>query len=699
MIMVSNINKDLTLTLSYAGFGIAIRTFSTSDDEHNRTNIEFEYPITQDNANATTENVVSGDTQNRITSDGLEPSIVSKPSTSGNTDDGDVSNVASEPRDVDFNQFDSDEQRTPDDMVEIIDENSNSDSFEDEYFNLKLSSEIFTGSKELQWQADEVFKEQSIVRSKLVVPDSDYNHFKAKLNREQLAKDTSLYVKHQSRKDLQKYYISILYNNFKHLYPISESHIAEISKAVLNKDSNLSLPMMNINLDARNVTGKTVYGTALGLYDLVYFVATRYNCMVFNMVFHGKLDTSNGAQHGLKTSVKYSQSINPEPDFKPIEIVSHLKHWPYKPFKMDGFSQYSSERSIFDKASITTVIKSLYSITLTVDVSFAIDGESERRAIIISSKNHEQYADGFKVRDIIPDILTWDVFSPHLLNVICGLFIMPESMQPGRDNNSTMKQYEDVVSYVSTIMKEELLSSIRSSSKQVQITHIDYNLEVIRHANDAKVLNELYKELINQMMVVPLSPLHYLLYLENLDVKFMDYWKEFAFYSAVACSVINPILTSVMPKMDITSKNQFSLYLRNDARFESNYYNSEFILPWQKHLKFSMTKTAFFKEMYVKTMLYGDLPNYFCFITESEWEGNQSSSIPVHPASLHNIFSKFGLGEPLSNIDKVTSELLLDTPEYKRPYYVKSMTRLTRDMPSIYGRFLEVYKIEVGYEE
>jgi hypothetical protein len=558
------------------------------------------------------------------------------------------------------------------------------------HFSLKQNSDLFANSEDMQKQADEIYAEQWRVKSKAIVPDNELSHLKSSSNRRELVNSPWLYAKWQVRKDLQKHFVNIIYRHNSRLHPVSSDYITEIGAAILNKKTNLNLPIMNMIPSLRNIIAKSVYGASLGLYDLLYFVPTTHKQLDFIFDYSGKLSSSEKESTPSRVVVRMHSPVRtPDEPSDSISGVFHITEFSFGSIAEADFTSFISNSSSYTRSSILSVISSMFDIELDIEVDFVVDGESERRALLFKNEKVTEYSDGFKVKGNIVDILTWDNKSIVLINTLLALYIWPTVHGYTADDGHTA--LGEASKYVATVVMHYVKSRIRSTSSDVQIANLKFHFIASRKFNSFSELVSLYKGFVDTGVMVPLGPIHYLFYLQD-DYEQMPLWYEFILYSSLCCPELNPMVKSVMPKLNDESKNQLKLYsIQNKFRLNSSYYNSDVSLPFQQELTFHITYRRFLQEMFVRIMLKSATPDYMLFVSAGQWVGNNSSSTVIHPTSLHPVFAKFGIHDVVAHAFEVTNDLLMDTKDFKVPYYFKTRTRITEKMPDFYVRYLESF--------
>lgn len=572
--------------------------------------------------------------------------------------------------------------------------------YSNENFELHIGSDLFDVPKELQEDANFLFMEIAKVRDKTLVADERLDHIKSPSNRELLKKAQDLFTRYMVSRDLQVYYIKTLYNNNRSLRPVSEGHLKEMSAAFLNKRSNLRQPVINMLPNRRHSIGRVLYGTSLGLYDFIHFIPTLHSNMRFKMKHNSMVVDSKDNKSGTQgTSVdiyyKHLKTYDTTQDAgQDFDREINFRRWAFNLEDPVNFNQYSSSSSGFTKEQLLHVIKALYKISCdNIKVDFIISGESERRSIIIRRSNgNETYEDGFNIRNNVPDIQTFTAFTPELFNMFVALFVFPSIINRIEDGKQIwdIGALHSVVEYAGTWMHHYILSVIRTTVDDVKVISYTFDFEMTRHTNTECNLDEIYRKLVSEAHFTPITPLHYVRYLDTGKLN-MDKWNHFAFFSAMSFPLGNKSINVVKPVINPGDKSLLKLYNQSaNDWLSSAYYNSKHSLPFQKSFSFTIDLKQFYREMFVRTFISGDLPNYMLFVSLGMWKGNLSSSVKINPCAMHPVFAKYGLQDPVNHARKISLDLVMDSKGFSTPSYVKYRTRLVKSFPHIYHNYLEV---------
>lgn len=522
------------------------------------------------------------------------------------------------------------------------------------------------------------FAEYIRVRNKTLVASSDFKFFKNPGQAHQFANSNNLFIGIKAVESISRNFSNAILQASNNLKPVGMNYIREISRAIRNHAPNISEPMMAMNPGGVNVTGKTVYGASHGLFDLIHFFPCEFTRLAYKLTYDMRESTPKAPY--IHTHVELSKPIQMKDD-RDLKNISYFANTDLRSFESLSelnFDSMEDKYSIFRTDTTPRVMEMLYDIDVKVSVSFNRTGESQRRSIYTNNSDDKNATnDGFIMVDQNIEGLKINPYCKEFNRIFAALMLMNQLKINDSERTSIMN-------YISSVVHEYALSEIKQIHT-TQICHLTFDYTITRKVDSAD-LPDTFVELVDKGDVVPITPLHFAMYLD----KKIDYesWLQFAFYSSIVCIRINKILRSIVPEINLESKDQMIHYAINKRRLDTRYYESDFTMEWQRDMYSVMTFRDYMKEMFIRSMLDGESPTYLKFITEASWIGSQGTSTMVHPATYNPIFCKFGLEDNASHFDNTSRAICMDSPDFKCPEYVRRTTRLSESMPNIYHMYL-----------
>lgn len=517
---------------------------------------------------------------------------------------------------------------------------------------------LYHDSQDLKKISDLVFNEYMISNNVYIIPTESLAHFKDRNNASVLINSSDLFTRYQLYKDLQKLYIQGIYDTFDTLIPIPDSYIRELDRRIVSNESNASLPINQLNPAGVNTVGKVVYGLAHGAHELIHFMKSTSNKVNYKLYFKGE---------------DFSLSANLE-----IPNTNVNTRYECNAFSFDieiPYSKSKNNNSIFNHSTEMSVYNDLYEIKGYIKPVFSYSVESSRRGFVSRKDGKNQFIETNEYNVYSLGGTKISQYDKNIADFIAPLFFL---------DTVDMVNRLDIVQYVSSNIYKYAKDQV-VAKPGLKLQELVVVLEITRKQHDN--VKQFYIDCIDKGKIIPLTPIHYNMYLSD---KFSESkWLPFSFLSSVANVNINQKLISVLPSMDIESKSFGSLYAMDRERLKSDYYVSDVALPFQKSQKFSIDFKTYMKEMYVKTLLNESVPGYFMFLSDGKWTHGDVRSSVVNPANINSYLCKFGLEDNYKIVRKMTEYFALTQGGIvKSPYYVKRLTRLTSHMPSIFERFV-----------
>lgn len=561
-----------------------------------------------------------------------------------------------------------------------------------EYLNLDPSLSIIVDSERLSSTAESTFNELVSQKSKYIVPDDNLGHFKAKIYAKNLSESRELYLIWSSRKELQRIFIKSIFKIISNINPLSELYLREISKLILSKSSNMSMPMISLDGISRNVLGKIVYGYSVGLHDLIYFIPTYWTSVQFHVVYNR--DLSESKDKGVMRSRIYFRSKNGHDDVSLIELNSSLRS-----FKLESKPKFDadySKHSLFSKSAILNCIMDLYDIRIDsskgIGVTLANVSPSTRIGILERTTDGKTtFGDGFRVIETVMDDINYYLYSEDLSRVLASLLTLSETVSDSLPSPKDAHGVEmhRILQYVNTMIFEYVRSRIVSDSVDVEIVSIDFEIYIEKKVNTASSLQNKFREYVDKSLAVPSMPLHFLFYL--IDGYDLAQWRDIMFYTALSGMTVNyKLLQYILPVLSESDKVNYLQYINDQSRLSSSYYETEFSIPEHRYRVASVSMRDIIIELFIRTFDSHDY-DYFRMISKGQWVGSSAKSIELNIAVVNPLFSKYIIHDHDNVIMDMNYDLIMFDRHESRssvPRYIRSQTRVTEKVPNIFKRLL-----------
>lgn len=581
---------------------------------------------------------------------------------------------------VDLDSDDRDSNEQP-----ITRHTSDSNSF----IPLHADSMLIHMSNSIDEVAVNAFKNYITNRDRFVIPDNKLSHFKNKSNAKILDDSHELFVKYQSRESL----MNLFFGSFRKLIfagsPVDSTFLKEIESAALAKPTNRDFPFMSLSSLRGNPIGEAIYGISMGLPDLIYFMPSFWKSVEINLMFNADLNEKGKPFNTIVDFGSYDNKVT-----KRVECSSPLRSFPS--LSSTDMDRPLGKFSIFNLKSALSIISVLYDIHMKCDYKVINSKPSERFGLISrDGKDHISYSDGFKITDTVIQDLDFTHYSEDLIRSLMALFLLKWNGKDVVSRGGSTDETFHILNYLGSLIHQYIQSSVKSIAGNVEIVYIDCKVEIKRRTNerDPKALIKLFKGAIDEGHAVPVSPIHYISYLnESFDV---SEWEYLIFISALAG--FNPnydIFKTLAPKISTESRRDFVEISKNRSRLESKFYESDVVLPFQHSRTFGISYNDFLFEMLVRSLLNGPTPDYFLTFSEGRWVGSTGSSLTIVPGHINPLFHKFGLNDHHHFITDFIKKVMLDKggdhKQFIPPYYVRSQTRLTESLPGVFTHFVPV---------
>lgn len=533
------------------------------------------------------------------------------------------------------------------------------------------------------------FEEFCRAKAKYVVPDELFSHFKSKTRAARAAASANLYEIYKFRESLQIKYIEAIVDLSSRFMPVTRKHIREIDRCFINKSVNLSSPMSFLEPYINYFCGSAIYGSALGLYDMIFFEPCGWETIELRYSYDAStLKVAEGNKlislvitctdlRGKKHMFSYTDSL--------------------RLFSCETFVEWSKthfEQSLFANKNPKTIIGKCFSSELVdpFKVSVYDSSTTERVGIVTRSfGGTESIVDGFRVHQVIVSDLDIDEFNEDLTRILATTKLL--SPAPSIDGNmgglsldivgdNSDKPMKGYCAYLSAVLYQFVYQRVASERTSV-IKKIDFTIKLTPHIRSKSDSDNCYNDMVDRGAIVPISPLQILRYLGFYN---MDVWRKYVFCSALVGMNLNPIILTVMPMMPSNSKRNMVLLSIYRDRLSSDFYDEEESLDFERSHRFAISYSLFLKEMLVRMLISSDTPSYFRFMSEGSWKGSSGSSLTIVSSSLQNVFSKY----TLNNVYKEVSDFNYIMALYNiRIEGVRRTARLVNKLPDVFSSIVE----------
>lgn len=534
--------------------------------------------------------------------------------------------------------------------------------------------EVYLDTIEMVDEISSDFDNMALTHNQYKYVDNNLVFLKNKSQRDILKDERSLFVRYSVRKDFDDFYTNAVFESFDNLLPIGENYLRGVQLCVSSKPNLLKMPIFQLLPSKEFTVGKTAYALSHGLRDMHHFVPSH--CDKFRVEFN--------YSSKLKTDV--ADRINIYGYSADSEVYSFGTDISLLAFEVgpeaDLLKLYKNNTCI-DKTKLLTLLNSLYSVEGKVEISFNIEGITERVGINLRSSNDNvSFSDGFKTvsNDVnIGDISIKDIQITELLS---PLFTLSSKLLDD-------SELRNVSEYLGTSIYYHVLKNI-SIVPGAKIILLKSKFEIRRKIKSSS-LHTMYKDLVHRGVIIPMSPLQIMNYFKPID---WDAWRYFTFLASFCNVRANPEFESLMPTMDSLSIVHMVRYARDATIRSTQYYEGTPLLPFQMDQDITLSYERVLKEIFVRTVLDSDTPEFYQTITKGMWKGSQGSSYTVNPASLNVALCKFGLSDQFEHSYAFIKKILLITNIYRAPKYASRKTRLSEKLPNIYCRYLPVSGID-----
>lgn len=539
---------------------------------------------------------------------------------------------------------------------------------------------LLVDSQDLVKDSSELYEERIKLNGKTTVPNKELVHFKSRANAKHIAANNEMSSLWLNSLDLYRLYIRGVARATKGASPVDGSYLQSLQIAIMAMSRNISSPMFQLARSMKHIASRCVYGYSHGAYDLVHFTESNWSRFELEVIFK-----TRGEDPNFQIILKF---LDDKGNLKDT-ITTSLS---IRSFDLSGVSYDVSklirENSGFDSSQYEAIMSSFYKISGSIKVGLLFKSQSERVVTLVRTfKEQISYGDGFSSTHHTTDGLQLPAFGTALVFQLSALFLF-DNFGYSKEVKHQMLQYVAVSIY-------EYVVKLTPVTENNNINFFKFTFKMERNVANENLHNE-FVNLINEGLFMPITPIHYRKYLWN-DLK--DLWDEIIFLSTISVPSYNHLFASALPIISYHSKHHFFSYALDHNKLTSSFYMPDVATPWQKSNEFHITFRDFVLEMYVRTMLSEPLPNYLYPISDGSWNFGIIQTSSISPCSVNPIICKFNLNQPTNNINELISDMLMLTPGYTNPYYIKRTARLSEHLPNVYHRFVPYSDVKLSDNE
>lgn len=532
-----------------------------------------------------------------------------------------------------------------------------------------------------QDDANSVFNFMSNQKSKFTIPDNQLNHIKSLANKEILVNISYLTQKLLIWDKIYKLYFKSIFKLISKLKPVSNKYFKDLNTVIITQDSLRLNPALNMLYDYQDSVSKIVYGYANGLHEMTPFLGSRYHKI--NIDYEFKNDPEKMSSHRIK--VTWYEMINEVE--KKFSASANVIDSPYEFKNVQTPFSTLNNNSMYNNDSQRFINSTIYDMSTTkFEVNPLQDASSTRQSYNFnntSGPNSAVNVQGFTSRMIVNGEIYLDFSDSTIFNSLSSLIYI-DHLGIESDNISESTQIQELLIYIGAMIQHFAISKIHPSDSKIKDIICNINIDKFKDLRNPDQLHQFYKRLVNQGDIVPITPVQFDYYFYENTIKSFS---EYSVLSSISNVTINSDLHTVLPYMDKTSRINFRNYARNRSLLSSSTYLPKYTFDFQK-LNHSISFEDMLVEMYIKTMLISTVPEYIPLITRGDWGHENNRSLVITTSYINDNFIKFNLNDTYNKLNSFISDIICNNNENKLDSVFKQSTRLTKDCPSLFSRFL-----------
>lgn len=540
---------------------------------------------------------------------------------------------------------------------------------------------VISDSNELQNIADKRFNVYVINKGTYMVPKSNFDHFKTSSAKEIFVQVTK-YIPYKILEwsQLLKYYTESIFLVIHGLKPLPMPYLQNLNNVLYSNDSLKPSPAANMIRSYGYILPKIAYAYANGLYDLILFLSSKFNKLSVEYEFNSP---GGLASHKITLTWSYVDDLGKD---RQKRLTFNLDNGSYETSSLSPDFEFSEKYSMFYKKSYVKMFREFLTFSVN-EVQFDPYqvSTSTRQAVMIKGSDSTSILDGFVSRIMLNDSVSFDFSNFYFINTLLGIMSIEHLGIKEEDFSEKNPIIIDLARYLSTVIKQFILSQVIPSNTKASKIKLSCVLSRNKSYRTQPELSEAMKNSVKRGDLCPIAPVHFSSYFcKDTPTNF----SEFIVLSAISNVPLNAELNSLLPVININSKQSFSKYTGDKSTLNIKFYTNVPIPAPHNNVAVVMTFDEFLVELFVRTFLMTVVPEYFPLISRGEWKGVQGGSLVVIPANLNPVLVKFKISDFENLFEKFLSNITMRCDKYVIPSHIKSMTRLTEFCPDIFSRFV-----------
>lgn len=406
---------------------------------------------------------------------------------------------------------------------------------------------------------------------------------------------------------------------------------------------------------------KSVYGSAHGAGDLIYFLPTKYKSYILDYTFDSSSSSKSSVKISLTNGSKDNYSVQaPASEFMFNNSDTSISQEPH------------DSNSVFLRGYVGEVISRMYEIEIG-EKTF-VTGQtktSERTAFVLKSRDHATFEDAYVTNLMVNGDFVIKLQDRYMMDMLVALFHI-------NDLGLSKPDQQDVIRYVSTALHSYVISQLYIH-QGVKLTDVNITINVRRvdGLTTSKELRDFYVDSMKSGKLVPLSLLHHLFFKEDCG----SVWKDIIFWASMLNPGLNDELRLIVPTQSSEGKSFISLHARKSELLSSSYYQTDVALPWQEKFVVKITFEEFLDELVMRKFMNDEQIDCFPLVSKGRWNRYENSPSSLHIAKTHRL-SKFSVKDVQEVMDSYISKVSLYDQD--KPKYIKRLTRATSVIPPLF---------------
>jgi hypothetical protein len=511
-------------------------------------------------------------------------------------------------------------------------------------------------------------------RNIYVLVDSNLSHLKSKSHATRLLKDSGyLMVDYNVWKDISNKYNASLIPIITKLNPIDKGYFIDMNRVVFDQSKSAEAPIYGLLPNRQLFFAELLYAMAQGSGDLLMYSHSTYSSVNVDLQYSNSLSSKD------RRSINIIVRNGSKEDSVKVEKLQFV----YDNVLTDAKYYIKDNQSMFTKSLYSNLFKTMYNLdSYENSVETVQSTETVRRGVVTRDKMEGAgFAEGFKIEVVINGGVAIDIRDKSLIDMTL-IWLHLDYLK----EHFTRSEIDTIASYFGTTLYNNVLNQmLLKQGVTIRNVTLKFSVTRISESNNHIKLHNHFKDHVHRGWIVPISPIQFDYYLNGH--KTLDAWKYYSILSAMANPDINNIFREVLPSIDIQSKRNFRLYMKNSSMLDSKFYVSDVSLPFKIYSHFKLNVESFILEMMMRTFTRDRMPDYLPLISRGNWVGTDSKSLEVGIPSLNPIYVKF-----MSPTDKsmfnFVEMLTLRSADNAPEHYMRRQSRLVNHMPELIRSFV-----------